>query len=84
MIRALVDAARRVLGRPAVRAWEEIDCQDGVVRIEPSPFFNDRIVLSVDPDVSNVRPEQMPVLPGEARRVAAALIAAALEVERDG
>lgn len=92
MIRILIGAARSVFGRPAVRAWQEIDCRDGVVRIEPSPFLNGRIELSTYPhDLAadgtygwNPHQEPVPLLPDEARQVASALIAAAQEVERDG
>lgn len=80
----ILDLLRWLLGRPAPRGEQTIDCQDGLVRIGPSPFFDGRIALTVCPDIAIVPAEPMLIHADEARQTAAALIAAALEVKRDG
>lgn len=81
------DLGRRLRGRSAEPSRRVIDCQDGEAIIEPSPFFDGRLALTVRPDLPIVPAylEQPLILnPDEARAVAAGLIGGAQEVERDG
>lgn len=81
----LNDLISRLLGRSKPSGFREIDCDDGAVVVNPSDMFDGHIALQLRPDAAP-RPPMVPILlrPHEAREVASALVAAALEVDRDG
>lgn len=84
-MKLLLDLIGRLFGRPEPSGFREITCADGTVTIGPSAFFTRHLTLrAAFADGPSVPlPEPVYLTPDEAREVASALIAAALEVERE-